>query len=422
MRALSRELLSGAAVSVLDQAILSAVNFAIGLAFIQFSSKLDYGIYVQLFGLLMLSQSLQTAVVNGPMVAMAPKRRARGYRAVAAMLFRLQTVVSILLATVAFIGVEIAALGLAIPALESSVAWVFALAILGQWLREFAREFYFLQLNPHAAFLVDLCYVVPLTGLLAVAALTGRFDTTWVLGSMAFANALAGLVGLWRCGLRPLAAHGRWRQPVWESWQLSRWTLPGVVLSWFANFSFVFVVAGVLGAVAAAEVSAARLLLMPAGLCNTAWLAVIIPRVSRWTGQGELHLMNRIAAASIGGTWLVIVSYFAVLMLGYDLLETHVLGEDYAGLQPLAWAWAAYFLLLCARTAFTAWILGAGMFREALWYNLAGFVVGFPVTIALTMTQGAIGALFGLMVWELIHAVLTWRLGWPRWRRQFGRR
>ena len=401
--------------------MLSATNFAIGLAFIQFSSKLDYGVYVQIFGLLMLSLSLQTAIVHGPMMAMAPKRRARGLRAVSAMLFRLQSCVSVLVALVAFFGVEIAVIGFSIPALEHSVAVTFALAILAQWVREFAREYYFLRLNPHAAFLVDVCYTIPLCALLAAGVWLERFDTTWVLGSMAVANATGGIIGLWRCGLQPLANHGHWRGPVWQSWELSRWSLPGVVISWLANFSFVFIVAGVLGAVAAADVSAARLLLMPAGLCNTAWLAVILPRVSRWTGDGELDKMNRIALASIGGMWLIIISYFAVLMLGYDLLERYVLGEAYAGLQPLAFAWAAYFMALCVRTAVTCWMLGAGMFRDALWFNIAAMAVGLPVTIALTFAFGMIGSVMGLLVWEVVHTLVAWRVGWPRLRAQFGR-
>lgn len=413
--------MSGAMVSVLDQAILSAVNFAIGLAFIQFSSKLDYGIYVQLFGLLMLSMSLQTAVVNGPLIAMAPKRQQRGLRAVSAMMFRLQTVVSIILAVIAFAGVEIAALGFQIPALEQSVAWTFALAIITQWVREFAREFYFVRLNPHATFLVDLCYVVPLAGLLGLGIWLGEFDTTWVLGAMAVANGFAGALGIWRSGLKPFSAHGRWRKPIRQSWDMSRWALPGVVLSWLANFSFVFIVAAMLGAVAAAEVSAARLLLMPAGLCNTAWVSVIIPRVSRWTGNGELHRMNKIALVSIGALWTIIIGYTAVLMLGYDLLEQYVLGEDYAGLQGLAIAWAAYFLAVAVRTAVTCWVLGAGMFQEALGYNLGAFAVGMPLTIGLTFAFGAQGAIWGLLCWEATHALLTWTLGWPRLRARFAR-
>lgn len=398
--------------------MLSAANFAIGLAFIQFSSKLDYGIYMQLFGLLMLSCSIQSAIVSGPMIAMAPKRRARGLQAVSAILFRLQTVVSVLLAIVAFAGVEIAVWGFSVPVLDTDVAVYFALTILTLWVREYVRDYYFLRLNPHATFLVDLCYVCPLTLLLGLGVWVGSFDAAWVLGSMAISNGIAGGVGLWRCRLQPFAAHGRWRKTVWDSWGLSRWTLPGVGLSWLSNFAFVFVVAAVLGAVATAEVSAARLLLMPVALCNTAWLSVITPRISRWVGQRDLTRMRFVFVSSVSGLWGVVAAYSVLLLSLYGALETYVLGEKYAGLQVLVLAWVGYFLAVCLRAAITCWILGAGMFRDALWYNLAAFVVGMPATVLLCVQFGSVGALYGLIVWELVHSFAAWRWGWARLRHQ----
>ncbi len=72
----SRDLFSGAVIAIIDQAMLSALNLLIGLAIIRLGEKLDYGIYVQLFTLLLLAQSLQDAAINAPMVALAPQHRA----------------------------------------------------------------------------------------------------------------------------------------------------------------------------------------------------------------------------------------------------------------------------------------------------------------------------------------------------------
>ena len=68
-----RVLLSNALAGMIDQALLSALNFAIGLLFIRLASKEEYGLYTQFFGLLMLSQSLQNALTNSPLIALGAK-------------------------------------------------------------------------------------------------------------------------------------------------------------------------------------------------------------------------------------------------------------------------------------------------------------------------------------------------------------
>ena len=103
--------------------MLSALNLLIGLAIIRLGEKLDYGIYVQLFTLLLLAQSLQDAAINAPMVALAPQHRARRMRAICAQLFRLQLGLSILVAFLAFTGILATSWRVGAEALPPSTAW-----------------------------------------------------------------------------------------------------------------------------------------------------------------------------------------------------------------------------------------------------------------------------------------------------------
>lgn len=406
-------MLSGAVVAILDQAMLSATNLLIGLAFLRFGSKVDYGIYVQLFALMMLSQSLQNALVNGPMVPLAPKRRARGMRAFAAHLFRLQSLVSAVLVVLAFTGVEVAIAGFNLPALPHSVAAPFALAIAGQWLREFVRDYNFLRLSPHETFMIDGIYVGIITLSLGVGVALDWFSTTWVFAAFTLANFAAGWVGLRRTRIRPMSAHGHWQKPLGEAWALSRWTLPSVVVTWGTNWSFVYIVAGIVGVAAAAEVSAARLLMMPAGLCAVAWTAVFLPRASRWVGKGEFDTLIRVIRWSIMGLWGLIIGYACLLLVLYDLLETWVLGESYQGLRPLTLAWTAFLLSSVLQSAGTLSLVAGGHYRVLFAYTCISFVIGIPVIVTLTYSMHSLGAVIGLTVSELLLATITWSHGWP---------
>lgn len=415
-------MVSSAVVAILDQAMLSATNLLIGLSFIRLADKTDYGIYTQLFGVLLLMQSVQEALINGPMAAMAPKRRARGLQAITAILFRLQLLISMVLAVLAFTGVHVAAWGLDMPALSVEVATPFAVTVFSLWLREFAREYHFLRLSVHATFLVDLLYVALMVSALGIGAWRGALDTAWVLWGMGLANLVAGGLGMATARLRPFAAHGYTRPVLRQTWSMGRWTLPGIATTWLQNQSFPFIVAGVIGVTAAADVAAGRLLLMPAGLCTTAWANVFTPRASRWVGQADFHTLRIVTLASIGGLWAVIAGYFVVLWLGFDLLETHVLGEDYAGLLPVAGAWALFFACNALRIVGTLSLVGGGHFRELFWYGVVSLAVGLPLTFGFTFWIGRAGPMLGLALGELLLAAMIWLHGVPRMKRHWAQR
>ena len=417
-------MLSGAVVAMLDQALLSAMNFCIGLAFISLAAKTDYGIYTQLFGLLMLSQTLQGALANAPLVSLGPKRRRRARQALAAHLFRLQTLISLLLALVACSGVSIAVWWLEMPALSHAIALPFALAIAGQWIREFARKYHFLTLNPHRTLAIDCLYAAVLGSLLLAMVLLERFNTVSVFWAMATANLLAGGHGLIRTKLRPFALHGRAGQRLRDSWQLSKWTLPSVVVTWGSNYSFIYIVAAMIGAAAAAEISAARLLVMPAALCINAWSNTFSPRFSQWVGEGDFNRLGKVMFWSAIGLTGITLAYGTALALVYDLLVTYVLGEGYADIGGMIVLWLLYIAIFAVRKIGVIAMVGGGHYKEMFGYSLANFICSLPILVLATWLLGTRGAVIGLIAVESINLALVWLRGWPdlkrRWQRTGG--
>lgn len=416
-KASDRQMLSGAVLSMLDQALLSAVNFAIGLAFMRLTDKVDYGLYTQFFTLLLLSQVAQNALANAPMVSLAPRRRARGMQALAAILFRMQTVASFGVAAVAVAGVYFSVdIGL-FPQLPVELAWPFAAAIIGQWGREFARKYSYIRLEPMRALLTDALFAGLLFGGLLLGIWLQRFGTGWVLGCMGAANLIAALVELHHARLRPLRAHGRAREPLRAAWQKARWSLPAVLVGWGSNYSFVYVVAAVVGVAATAEISAARLLMMPAGICIIAWGNSFAPRITRWLHRFEFQEVRRIIALSIVGLAAIIITYTSLLWLVFDLLVAYVIGPDYASVLNLSVLWALYFCVNAWRKVGATCLAGDGRFRELFHYSWIVFGTSLPLTILLTWKLGTAGAVIGMIAAELIDLSLTWGHGWRKLRR-----
>lgn len=395
-------LLSSAVVSVIDQALLSAVNLLIGLAFIKLADKAEYGIYVQLFALMMLSQTIQNSMINGPILTFAPKRRVRRRRAMLVHLFRFQSLVALGLVVVSVIGLEVAILGVSVPGLSQGVVAPFALAVFGLWTREYARTYYFLRLQPAAVMAVDAVYVGFVLAAMLLGALIGSFGVSWVLAAVGLGNLLAATLGIKRSTLQLRGNHGRAARPLGEAWAMSRWTLPGAVTSWVANHSFVFIVAGVVGVTAAADVSAARILLMPAGLCVVAWSKIFLPRASTWIHDGQLSQMVRVGLIAGGLIAGIVGVYSLVLVAAYPLLEQYLLGQKYAGLLPVSMAWSAFFVANGFRVIGTIALTAAELYRPLLVYTVVGQILGLPLVIGLTHQVGAIGAVWALATVECV--------------------
>ena len=412
----NQRMLSGAVLAMLDQALLSGINFAIGLSFIRLTDKTDYGLYTQFFALLLLSQATQNALSNAPLVSIGARRRARGMQAMAAHLFRMQTVASLGLAIIAFSGVHLSVgIGL-LPELPTALALPFAAAIIGQWVREFARKYSFIRLEPGRALATDTLFAVLLLILLLAGIAMDQFGTAWVLGAMGLSHLIAGMVELQHARLKPLSAHGHWRPQLSAAWEKSRWSLPSVIVGWGSNYSFVYVVAAIGGVAAAAEISAARLLMMPAGLVVIAWCNTFSPRIARWVGARDFSTLRRIVSYSLAALVLIILGYAGVLALSFDLLITWVIGADYASVLGMSMWWALYFCVNAIRKIGNACLVGDGRFRELFHYSWITFVIGLPATVALTLQFGSVGSIIGLIVTEVLEIALTWMHGWKKVR------
>lgn len=403
--------------AVIDQGLTSGVNLVIGLLFIAFGSKSDYGLYAQLFALVMLSQALYAALISGPWATLAPKHRPRRARSLAAHLFRLQLGVAAALGLLAFAALATLAHLAALPGLGVDVAAAFAALVPALWLREFAREFFFIQLRPGRALGVYALFAVVCLLPLATAAWLRHVDSATVFTVLAVACLVAGCWGLWRAHLSPLANHGRSRPALASTWRHSRWTLPSVMLSWGFGNAHLFVAAWVIGASASAELAAAKLLVMPAGVCVLGWSNMFLPFASRWLGRGEIRHLSRMLALSLIGLWTLILVYALTLSLGYDLLLAYLLGERYADLLPLALIWASYFMLEAAVVG-NNWILAAaGEYRLLFYYACVNFVITLPIVFVATSAYGTRGTLAALLCAQVGQLILLRFHGVPRVKR-----
>ncbi len=395
--------------AIIDQAWLSLLSLALSLVFIRWGSKLDYGYYAMLQTPMLLAQGILGALVLSPVATRLPAADEQARLSVAATARQLVGRLSGTAALVAGFGLWMAgALGLSW--VDNSAIIAFALAMAGLLLRDGVRAMAYAEGQPGTALRADLIYgVMMLLGLL-VLILTQHVALVPVMA----VGALAGLVPLLLTLRAPREA--RPQAQCWHDfWQLGRWALPGVAITWITLSAYPLVAGSVLGPDAAAEISAARLFLMPAALGLVAWSNLFRPRFSRLHAERQGAEMARLSRWSLGLGALALLGYTGLLLLLAPWLSP-LLGEDYAGVWPVVALWGLYFLLAQLRGVFSASLLvdEAG-YRQLHHMGWCAMLLCLP-GLAWLAPHGVAWIVAVLCLVELMQVCWTGVLARQRWR------
>lgn len=405
-------LLGSSLVGAADQALLSALNLAIALAFIRTASKAEYAEYALATTLLLLLQSGQNALVNSPLATLAPAAQPDKRLSVDAAGWRLQRLLSgaVLVAGSVLVGLAWVMTHLSWAALLAGST----VAALGLMNREYRRAQCFLRHDPWAALRADAAFtVLALAGLGAL--LTAKeLSAAAALAVIGFAGILAGLGGARRPAAQPQQAMDEASR---EIWGCARWALPSVVNSWLYANGYLFLVERLMSKDAVADLSVSRLLLMPLSLLVVGWASAFRPRASQWLANGRIEQLHTAAMRSACGFVAAGLTYGAALFLTMPLLQSHVLGDKYVNAALLAAPWLLFVVIGMVRSVgMTSMLASPAAFRPLFAYG----VLALGVAVLGTLVAGLLGTVWGvplaLSAAEALLLLLIWCLGWPRIR------
>lgn len=403
--ALKNRLLPLFGTAVIDQAVLSAANFAVGLILIRYTSSSDYGHYVLAYAAVALAVTMQGAWVTGPLMVLSSKKSEEDRRLMIGsihvsqnlMLRRLATPLLILISGLWLAGV-----------LERHQALVLLAGILAGWMalkREFLRSILLIYTRSHSLLAVDTVYVVALVGL-AVLAVFGPLPAA-PMSVLALAGAAA--AGGWPAA-QILADNPGWTpgdpKPYWREMRpLAIWAATGAAIYWGFSQGYNYLLALKLDTTAVAAVAAARLLLQPANLMSTGIKGVLMPMSSRWLVESGFAVLMRRLGWFLLGVGLLDGLYFILLWLGNDWLLDKVLKKQIPDHDFLLLMWAVLAVLNLVRDIYQGALIARERLRALAW--VAGFsTVAALLTMWFAITAiGARGAMWGLLVGETISTL-----------------
>ncbi len=413
-----RRLLADSLASLVDQGVLSALNLALGLVLIRLTAKEAYGLYSQLYVAGIFATSVLESIVTGPLTTIAPGLGA-GRGPFTAHLVRYQNRLATGLALAFGVGCAVATWQLALEPHPLLLGLSFAVYIYGGSLREFGRSVGFIDGQARSVLRMDACYAAAVAA--GIAALVAADALTLPATMM-----VLGVANLVVLGMRNLGASAApegvpdpgYAAAVSAVWQRGKWALPGSLVAWFTNYSYLYLAALWLGVAASADLNASRLLLMPISLSVLAWSRVARPHTVRLLAERRREALDRYAWGSVLGIELLTFAYVGVLLAMLPWLQHHLLGAKYSGVEPLVLAWGVYFALNGARWIGSSLLTSGDRYRMLLVSGIFCLFVMIGATSFAVPRWGAWGAVAALSLVELLDLLLIWAILLPRVRRE----
>ncbi|MBC3909448.1 MULTISPECIES: lipopolysaccharide biosynthesis protein [Undibacterium] len=422
-----KKFLSSSIVSVIDQGMLSALNFVIGILLMNLVSKDDYGLYGQLYAGGLLVGLIVDSWIAGPLTTVASSVQGDTRKSLLRHYWYKQIAWTLAIGSLAFVIVEF------VPAAThySDKSWllgaVFATYLFGNGIREYGRTVGFIQSDIISVLRQDVLYV----GLVSIGLVTLYFNQLFDLVTVFVLLALSSFLCTLASRQHFLAhtsidveahAEEEIRQAINAHQETiaghGRWAVSGTIVGWLSNYSYVYLSGAWLGVVAIADLNASRLMLMPIPLAVAAWSRVARPEASRLMAKKNWHGLKRLTLYSIAGIELGVLAYVSLLLFSLPWLENNVISAKYSGLDPLVMMWGAYFAINAARWVGTSWLSSGGAYKQMFFLGSVTLSMVLLITAFSIPRMGAPGAILALIVVEVFELIVVWRFILPRLQKQ----
>ncbi|MBJ7535377.1 hypothetical protein JDN40_14805 [Rhodomicrobium vannielii ATCC 17100] len=402
--------------SVIDQAALSAFNFALAFALIRIWSDNPevFGVYSMVFAGALALTSVQNALINAQFTILRPKATSDNDEATLLSMFWTVNVAVVLGAMILMFAAILATGGHL--ALAASAA-VYVSATL---LREYTRSHHFSNMNVRAVLALDGVSLATSIVLLAVAYAFGPPLALPILFAilatgLLIASALAAVTQRQHYRILCDRKTAAFYRDVWR--KHSFWALMGVITSEFQQRGYVFVVAAAFGAGSVALIQAAALLFRPIQLVTHAWGKLARAVLAEHLANGDVARARAFTLASFAVLGGLFLAFSAALALGWPLISESLFRGRYTDLGGIVVLWgiaagvimatgifslevqtlmrfkalsfgAALGALVCALVL--ALVVVLGDFRASVLAVIAGQLAFFAVVLRLLPKAGAV--------------------------------
>lgn len=379
---------SKSALSILDQGILSLVNFVINIHLSRVLSPQQYGLFAIVFSVYLLILSFNQALILEPLNIVGMTRYKNNQINYFKKIALIQFLASVLVSGLLLIGIAVLwhlNNQLYFPLLSLAIAGPFICSLF------LVRRFCYLLYEPGIAFIGTLCYAVIVVVLYYLLLINGKisvFNIFLLFGIASVTSSIILAVILNRLFPHALKNTVGSKTVAYKHWKLGKWLLGSSMIGWLSS-SIYFPLVGIFsGLEATAAYKAIDNLLLPMQQVITALSLLIIPRIAGKNIKDTAYLKGISLKLSIYFTAAVLI-YLVSIFLFRDKVIHLLYGPDSIYIE-YAWLFPLVGLSLIARSVSD---IGIGVSLRIA----QRFDVLFKSTVANTLFMLTFGF---LLIWQ----------------------
>jgi O-antigen/teichoic acid export membrane protein len=384
-----------------DQAMVSGVNFLVGILLARLLGVAGYGRFVLAFSAVLFLNSIQMALILSPMMVIGAKKDQNEKAAYFGAVF-MQQICFVFFSILLILGGGFILVQLVPKWQVGNLLLPLAAAAVGFQTQEFFRRYCFTQIQARAAIMIDGIYYGGQILILALIASYGKLTPVVALWGIAGAASIAILAGL--VGIRGKLAFDVpvFKNTVKQHWDFGKWLGGSAVLQWFSGQLFIYVSAACLSAAAAGAIKAAQNIV---GITHILFLGMenFVPikasRIYHINGNKALkQYLKKVALWGGAATGTICLIAAIAPRLWMELLY----GASYIEYAYIVWWYAGIYMLIFFSRPLTAGLKAIEHTRPTFTAYIVSSLFSVATAVTLVRLYNIEGALFGILCTQMI--------------------
>jgi O-antigen/teichoic acid export membrane protein len=391
--------------AIFTQGLLSMTSFLIGIVMARYTDKEEYGLYILLFSFIGIAGNIQNAFANSPLTVLYSARDEQGRKDLVTGVTLMQFLLFIPLGILVIAGITIYGY---ISGNRGAIATVVILVLAGfSYLgKEYMRTIHYVHLKIGRVIRMDFAFTLSVFLMIGALLYFKQISCNTALIALFAGYTVSMTAGL----LSNLRSFGKTAGVIGtvfkDTWQYARWALIGVASGIVQQRSYLYIVSSMLGLERLADVSAARLLLMPVGLVVASSVKIVIANGSDLINNGEFTRFRKFILfilMLLAGFWLV---YGVNLLIFYTLI-VRILGEKYSNIQSLVILWSLFFLFNALRFPLKNSLIVLKKFKLVTLNDMIAGAVTLVSCFTFVWLFDEYGAVMSLAIGEFLLCILS---------------
>jgi O-antigen/teichoic acid export membrane protein len=400
----------GVALAMVDQAILSAFNFALQIALIRLWSPEQFGVFALLVNSLLILSNFQNGLFTTQYSILMPQaHEASRRRLLRASIFSANVVFCSLTALC------ISGIVLQISGISSALTFgCAAFYLCASLMREYTRVVMISDNKIAAALKTDIAgtlLVIPVIGIFYLAA--GRIELWQILLGLGLgaATSVALEIGLNRHDYEIAFSRAVRRQYASVFRKHATWILVGILATETQSRSLFFFLGAWYGPAAVGLVQAGLTIYRPIGVLWLAWSRVMRPMFARAYAEGNSAAAAKMSHYSAAAFLLATLGAMAAGVLLWPIIERYVFEGRYDGVGLAAIFWGLSMSFTFVRGTYSVRLQGQSRFRELAYISLIAAPVTLLLVAVFTVFNSATHTILANLAGELFMlAAVLWIL------------